>query len=286
MTESDGMDEAVEGATRMVLTMAGRSLEDVARHLERLWRERQAEAEKAAREAELRRAAEAELGPGEANHAPVLEAPPAEAGPRGGEVVHVDLGQEPLTAQKIMERSLWAKEYDSRLFHAMGDAYGRGDEAGTRRAFENITQAWSAAPEEQRQWARDTVTAAMNDRAGSQAEADAERRRGRDELGHSSRLLIEADQADRAGDPEHADVARDDADRLYDSAERREAMADELEAEGAEPDVIEARVLSDTAQARPGRDAVASGKPAKAPKARKGRGVAGRTMPQQKVIGR
>ncbi len=116
-------------------------------------------------------------------------------------------------------------------------------------------------------------------RAG--VEGDALRGAAHDDRAEALGLLAGADAADRAAeadlaagrDPESArsEAAQllDAADEAYDSAQRRQALAESLGHLGNQA-AVDARVQSDVAQGRPATDAVASA-PGRAPKARRGR---------------
>lgn len=62
---------------------------------------------------------------------------------------------------------------------------------------------------------------------------------------------------------------RGDAGALYDSAERRDATARDLESKGIDRELVAARMRADVSQAKPATQAVAAGGPKKAPRARK-----------------
>jgi len=94
------------------------------------------------------------------------------------------------------------------------------------------------------------------------------REQARQEESIAAPLLVSAAVADRdqEGDRENAERAAD----LYDSADERRDVAPALDGV-VDDETIEARVVADTGQARPAKDAVASG-PARTPTARRARG--------------
>lgn len=127
-------------------------------------------------------------------------------------------------------------------------------------------------------------------------EAAAQRQRSAAEEAEAVRLLHEADRADNAAersrteagnDPDaeqrleervqaeqrqaQADAARDAAQPLYDSAERRDATAADLESKGVSPEAVSAKMRADVSQAKPATEAT-KGPVGKSPKARKSRG--------------
>ena len=127
-------------------------------------------------------------------------------------------------------------------------------------------------------------------------EAAAQRQRSAAEEAEAVRLLHEADRADNAAersrtdagnDPDaeqrheervqaeqrqaQADAARDAAQPLYDSSERRDATAADLEAKGMSPEAVSAKMRADVSQAKPATEAT-KGPIGKSPKARNSRG--------------
>ena len=85
-----------------------------------------------------------------------------------------------------------------------------------------------------------------------------------DQQTFDERVVAEGEQA-------HADETHAAAAPEYDSAERREAVAADLEARGIDSDVAATRMRSDVSQARPA-TAATRGTGKKAPKTRKTRG--------------
>lgn len=77
-----------------------------------------------------------------------------------------------------------------------------------------------------------------------------------------------------AAEEHHADVRRPEAGRVYDSADRRLEMHQNLIDRGIEPEVADERVRADASQAQPATAIVDKrGRPKRHPKARKGRGA-------------
>ncbi len=141
---------------------------------------------------------------------------------------------------------------------------------------------YAVVPEERRD-EREAVAAAARVAEARRLSGDADALRGaaRDDRAEALGLLAGADAVDRAAEadfaagrdsePARADAAQllDAAAEAYDSAERRQALAESLGHVGNQA-AVDARVQSDVAQGRPATDAVTSA-PRRAPKARRGR---------------
>lgn len=96
----------------------------------------------------------------------------------------------------------------------------------------------------------DVLRQALAEQSADQERAASQRRAaGRDDV-EAVVLLAEAEAAESEGDPDGAVAAEQGSEAAYDSVERREALAARLEG-GVEPDAVQARVLADTAQAKP-----------------------------------
>lgn len=250
--ETDGIEEAFDGQIRVLVTAAGQVGERIARAREDALRRAQAATEQEARE--LRSRIEAEH-----------------------RTARVELGN--------VHRSDW---WDRATPEQIANTY-------------QLARAWSqddpeAVRAEQR--IRDEVRTRygvdVNDTsADPQAVREAVERA---EEAEAARLMAEADRADRAAehhrdaaehepDPEqraeareqaeqhqaHADAARADAQPLYDSAERREATARDLESKGIDREVVATKMQADVSQAKPATEATKATS-ARAPRARKNRG--------------
>ncbi len=169
-----------------------------------------------------------------------------------------------------------------------------------------VAQAWPDEPQAMR--ASEKIRDEVRDRYGidvapkssvnseplTRELAESERQRGKGDAAEAGRLTSEADRADRMADDNrstaaeeshpdgrvealeqahiregHADAARDAAQPLYDSAERRTQAANELEKRGVEPDAVRAKVHADVSQATPATTATRARRP---PRARNTRG--------------
>lgn len=109
-------------------------------------------------------------------------------------------------------------------------------------------------------------------------QAEIERTRATQEITEAAALMEHADRVDRAAQErddrsQHLDAERlrDDSGLVYDSAERRDALAAELTRRGVDGKAVEARVTADVGNAKPAAEAVRSKAPRRAPKAPKGR---------------
>ena len=108
-------------------------------------------------------------------------------------------------------------------------------------------------------------------------QAEIERTRANAEVAEAAALMEHAERVDRAAEErddrsqQEADQLRDDAGLVYDSAERRDALAEELRRKGVDGKAVEARVTADIGNARPASDAFKAKAPRRAPRALKGR---------------
>lgn len=247
MSESDGIEEVFEGQMRVLVTAATQLGERAARAREAAQRTAAAHSEQEQRELQARFAAEQQLA-----------------------------------------RTQYGQVHDSQWW----------DNAKPEdiSAVWQTTKAWSNEdPEAARAEAR--ITQEIGDRYGITPEelhtaAEAERTRAAKDRAEAQQLMQQADQQDRATDQAQegdgsAGPASDrsgsdvehDANAFYDSAERREATAGDLESQGIDPEAVKTRMRADISQASPATDAVTS--KARSPKARKTRGAAGSTVQRQ-----
>lgn len=290
--ESDGIDDALQGVTHVAMTAAARMGEQLARMREQQAREAQARSEQAAREHAERLNAEREAA--RASLAPVHR-------PEWWDTAQAeDVTKAYQTAKAWSDIDPEAVRAEQRIVEEVRTRFGvdvarDGDPSSVNEAIERAEKARAEAAEQR--------TAAGGDRAeavGLIARADATDRAAegdlRDRLSPESREVVDemrerrgVDGLDPDADPEDANRAaelaapvdseaeqgrtgemREHAGRAYDSAERREAMAqglDHIENRAA----VDARVHSDVAQGRPATDAVAH-LPGRAPEARKTKG--------------
>ncbi|NCC94302.1 MAG: hypothetical protein EOM10_13635 [Opitutae bacterium] len=111
-------------------------------------------------------------------------------------------------------------------------------------------------------------------------QAEMERTRANAEVVEAAALMEHADRVDRAAEERdnraqqvEAEHLRDDAGLVYDSAERREALAAELRRKGVDGKAIEARVTADVGNAKPATEAVRTKAARRTSRVSKGRTV-------------
>lgn len=179
--------------------------------------------------------------------------------------------------QPIMQDEWWDKATpeDIGRAHATAKAWEGRDEAApyAERMREQVRSRYGVDLDQVRP---DEVTGELNLR-----DADRERAASEQDRGEAERLMKEADQAEapqREDQPngeerQHdlAQAAAQDASAMYDSAERREAMAEDLMNRGVPQDAVDSRVRADVGQGAPAHEAARTGRGA--PKARKGKGA-------------
>ncbi len=253
--EPDGVDEAFEAALRVGLTAAGRVAERVARDREAAARAGQASREQEARELQGRLDAERSA-------ARALLAPAEQA----------DWWQSasPEQVATVWQHALAWQTIDP-------DAQRTAD-----RVRREVRERYGVDVDEPRADPA-ALAAAIAERDGAERDAQQQRAQGRQEDTEAVLLLRSADRAD-AGRPGPGGAGEQDAGVLYDSAERRRALAASLEGI-ADAETVQARVLADTSQARPAEQAVAG--PARpAAGARRSRGPAGRVKQHTPVVQR
>lgn len=266
--ETDGIEEAFDGQIRVLVTAAGQVGERIARAREEALRHAQAATEQEARELRSRveaehRTARAELGN-----------------------VHRTDWWDRATPEQIANTYQVARAWSQEDPEAVRAEQRIRDEVRTRYGVD-VDQT-SADP----QAVREAVERAEQMRQQSEAQ---QQRAAADEA-EAARLMAEADRAERAADQHrdaaqhepdpadraqareqaeqhqaHADAARENAKPLYDSAERREATARDLEGKGIDQEAVATKMRADVSQAKPATEATKAAA-ARAPKARKNRG--------------
>lgn len=249
MSESDGVDEAIEGLSRTGIAVAARLGEQLARLREQSLREQQAADEQRARELQTRyesqrEAARAQLAP-TTDHRWWDQARPQDI-----ERVH-----ETATAWKQFDPT--AQEAAERIRREVRDRYGVDVDnpgADDRAVSEALAQA-----------------------ERGRAEADRQRSAGERDGAAAATMIAAAgrEDRDRAAAVESENRAAGDAGPLYDSEERRQSFAASLDGV-ADGETIRARILADRDQATPPSAAVAR-EPRKMRKPAK-RGATGRQL--------
>ena len=242
--ESDGIEEALESNVRLAAMAGARLGSEIARaHEDRLHEQRRADDREADRLAQRfeaeKQAAMVELS--QVHRPDWWERADAER-----------IGQTYATARA------WAPEVDEaaraeqKMRIELRDRYGVDVDRHDPRTVAADVEAWKQRLEQQR---RQT---AEQPRTAETAEAAA--------------LLAVAAREDRQADAARAHERNAEAERLYDSAGRREADAAAMTATGIDPQVAESRMHADTAAGTPATAATTGGRRGRAPKARTTRG--------------
>lgn len=239
MTESDGIYEALDGQFRLAISVAGQIGELIARARENTLRRARAVDENEARDltAHLdaeRSAARAELAtvrdPGWWDHATT------------GQVAH---------AWQV-SRAWAADDPDVR-------AAAERIRSEIRERYGIDVNNTGANPAD--------VQAALDRALAEQRDATTERRAAAAEESETAFMMRQADAVERRAEEAGPDgeqatgaavLARGQAGLAYDSAERRQRLANDLEAKGVAPDVVDTHVRADVGQATPPAAAVAA----------------------------
>lgn len=274
MSEStDGIEEAFEGQLRVLVTAAGQVGERLARQREETQRNAQACSEQEARELASRIEAErlaARVELRDVGRADWWDRATPEQIARSYQVARAWSAEDPEAARA-----------EERVRSEIRGRYGVDvDDAG-------------ADPERVRQLVQLELDRAERDRAAGQeqaARAARESVEAQQLLAHANQQDAQAEAARAASehepDPQErevaavqaeqhgatADSAREDGRTLYDSAERREGTARELESKGVSREVVATRMRADVSQAKPATDAVKGAEAGRGAVARKKRG--------------
>ncbi|WP_312099762.1 hypothetical protein [Corynebacterium dentalis] len=266
--ETDGIEEAFEGQLSVLVTAAGQIAERFARAREEASRKAQTVIEQAAREMQDRFEAERKTAQ--------------------------------LEVSRVHSSEWWDRATPEQMAHAyqVARAWTKDDPEAARAEQAMRNEFWSRYNLDVDMTDADpaAVNAAVQKAERDRADADAERHRAAAEAAEAQLLLNQADQEDRRAnearlsvehetDPKtraqrltEAEVAadrsaasRDDSLTAYDSAERREWTARDLESKGIDSQTVAARMRADVSQAKPATQAVK----AVGSRARKGRGSRG-----------
>jgi len=176
-------------------------------------------------------------------------------------------------AREYQQARAWAAQHAPDVLESSDTASRATDSIdGLREANAILLEAWRAHVQAERTRAaaddaeavRLLQQADREDARAEQARAAADHEPDPDER---ARALAEAEQRSTA-----ATGQREDGRALYDSAERRDATASELEAKGIDREVVATRMRADVSQAKPATEAVQGAAPAKGAKARRTRG--------------
>ena len=301
--ETDGIQEALEGQLRVLLTAAGQLGERVARAREEALRRSQAASEQEGRELTSRLAAERAAA--RAQLTPVYR---AEWWDRAGAE---DIARAYITARAWNDEDPEAHRAEQRIRDEVRTRYGidvdaaGADPAAVRDHLARGEAVRRQAGQEPHPPREDSVEAqllmmdaeradraAPMGRAGAddgfadreneiRGEASREAQRDLEVTGRSFDSQEERDafyerepemarRVQGAAQDERGDVARAQGRATYDSPERREAFASELERVGVDREIVATRVRADVSQAAPATEATRT-VTKKSPKARKGR---------------
>lgn len=262
---TDGIEEAFEGQLRVLVTAASQIAERIAREREQALRQAEARSQQEARELQSRMEAERRAARAELSN------------------VYREQWWNQASPEQIGHAYQVARAWEREDPEAVRAEQRMRDELRTRYGVDvDATQADPAA-----------VRAAVERAVHERAQADGERSRSAAENAEAQRLMTQADQeeqraAEARAAAEHepdaeervraaaeaeqrealAERVREDGRNLYDSAERRDGTARELEAKGINAEVVATRMRADVSQGTPATEAV-KGAGKKAPKARK-----------------
>ena len=288
--ETDGMEEALEGAVRLAVTAGARLGSELARAREDQLRDERLRDERESGRLAQRFEAEKQVAVAELSqvHRPDWwDRADAER-----------IGQTYATARA------WAPEVDEaargerRMRDELQARYGIDVDRIDPRSVGAEVEAWRQRLEEQRrreaQRQRTGETAeraeaamlleqaAREDRRGDTARDDGhagaqasepgqnpwlDSGQGRDDAGVA--LAAARDRESGRGSEARSERTAGEAERLYDSAERRAADARTMEAQGVDHEVAESRMRADTGRAKPATLATAGAGRSRAPKARR-----------------
>lgn len=271
--ETDGIDEVFEGQLRVTITAAGQIGERIARAREQAHRRAQASSEQEAHELQSRLVAEqrtvrTSLG-----------------------AVHRSEWWDNATPEQIGRNYQVARAWANEDPEAMRAEHRIRDEVRTRYGID--VDNTGANPEAVRQTIRLELERAERDRAN----AAAEQTRAQQENAEAQHLMAQADHEDQRADQARASAQYEpdpderiraaaiaeqaealseqaSADRAtrYDSAERRQGTARDLEAKGISSEVVATRLRADVSQGKPATEAVTVASKTTAPKVRKAAG--------------
>ncbi|WP_416429740.1 hypothetical protein [Paenarthrobacter nicotinovorans] len=262
MSESDGIDAAVEGITRVGLTVAGRLGKQLSREREQTLRRVQVAEEQQARELQAR--FDAERAAARAQIAPALN----------------DRWWDTATGrdiERVHETATAWKDHDPAARDA---AQTIKDQIQRRYGLDVNNLGVDEAP----------VATALAKAGRDREQADKEDSTGRGENAQAAGLLAEAERDDRdrqqdvTEENQHLEALHDEAGIKYDSAERGQELAASLDGI-ANKEAVQARLVADQDQGTPPSAVIASAL-RRSPKARKTRGANRPTKLVQKSLGR
>ena len=272
--ESDGIEEALTGQIRVLVTAAGLVAETIARARAQQRRRAQAVSEQEARALESRLAAERAVARSELAVASRPE--------WWNHATPEQIGHAYQVARAWSHEDPEAERAEQWISEQLRSRYG----VNTADTFANSAVDPAAV--------RAAVERAVRDRADhdqanrDQARAGEERSAAAQDHAEAAMLLTQADQQDRreqiseaaTNEPDPTDRAeatesaaiRAAAELRYDSAARRHATARGLEADGVSHEAVTAKMYADVSQAKPPTDISTGTKPTRSPSARRTRG--------------
>lgn len=290
--ENDGMEEALEGGLSMTLTAAGRVGEQIAVRMQNdLARAKARDEEYAAEAAQRlhvqRLAARAQLAPVSDgawwDHAGPKEIAQAYTTATAWRDLDPEAGQ---AAEHIRDqvRERFGVDIDRPADRDVFEARARESHAEIEVMDDHQTPPWDRLTEEQRMaaidneernglsspsWSADLLEAQLLMNMAERIDRQAEEERAA-AIAERDPAESELDEVHAASDETRAQATSEEGRDLYDTAERREVLAQGLMDRGIEPDVVATRVRADVSQARPATEA-AHAPTERAPKARKAR---------------
>lgn len=248
MNETDGVDETFDQTMHLALTAAARAGETVARMREESHRRDAMRADGERAQLEARFAAEQQAS-----------------------VARLDVVRDPQwwdTASREDVVQTWQLAHTWREDPAAARAIDRMREEVKARYGADV-----GADSDGRQ-----VDGLLAQASADRYRANEERERGRQEEVEAHRIVAQADRADQAQEGAASTVESERlgtvAESTYDSAERRQARADQLERSGIDKETAAGVVRADVGQGRPATDAARS-PGSKTPRARINRVAAG-----------
>lgn len=269
--ESDGIGEEFDGQMRVALTVATQMAERFARLREELARNAQARTEQQTKELQVR--FDAERNAARASLAPVQQ---QEWWNTAG-VDDIATAYETADAWRTVDPDI-ARTSD----HMREELRGRygidvnnldADPTAVREALARAQQDRSAAAESRGESGKDYAEAASLLTVADQLDRKAEER-DRDQERAENTNDEPAEGLSREELTGKADVTRDDAANAYDSAERRESFAADMEKSSVDPQLQKVRLVADRENGTHASAAVAT-KPGKQAKARNNNKAAG-----------
>lgn len=264
--ESDGIEEAFEGQLRVLITLAGQMGERFARAREQAMRNAQAASEQEARELASRLAAEQATARTELANVyrdPWWSQTTPEQVAHTYQVARAWSDQDPdaARAQAHMGEQI-------RTRYGIDVDHPGADPAILRAALERAEHDRTRSDAEHTRAAADTAEAQQLMQQADRDDAAADRARvaAEHEPDPDDRVAAAAQAEQLEG---RAGQDRQDGRVLYDSAERREGTARDLESKGIDHELVATRMRADVSQAKPAREAVKVG-PSRSAKTQRG----------------